>query len=207
MSVIVLMLISIISFILGSIPSGYLIGKIKGIDIRNVGSGNIGASNAFRVLGKKEGAMTLLLDMLKGLAIVALVWFIFKNRTFAEISAIFAVLGHDFSLFLKFKGGKGVATSYGVSLLFSAYSFIGIVLWLIILKLTKYASVASLLSFAIVLIIVAFINTDVSVKFLFITLFLLMLIRHSSNIVRLLQGKEHKINEKKAMKEANDGKT
>ncbi len=196
MSVIVLMLISIISFILGSIPSGYLIGKIKGIDIRNVGSGNIGASNAFRVLGKKEGAMTLLLDMLKGLAIVALVWFIFKNRTFAEISAIFAVLGHDFSLFLKFKGGKGVATSYGVSLLFSAYSFIGIVLWLIILKLTKYASVASLLSFAIVLIIVAFINTDVSVKFLFITLFLLMLIRHSSNIVRLLQGKEHKINEK-----------
>ncbi len=196
MSVIVVILISIISFILGSIPSGYLIGKIKGVDIRNVGSGNIGASNAFRVLGKKEGAITLLLDMLKGLAIVALVWFIFKSRTFAEISAFFAVLGHDFSLFLKFKGGKGVATTYGVSLVFSAYSFIGIVLWLIILKFTKYASVASLLSFFIVLTIVAFANTDISVKFLFITLFLLMLIRHSSNIVRLLQGKEHKINEK-----------
>ncbi|MGB9755294.1 MAG: glycerol-3-phosphate 1-O-acyltransferase PlsY [Desulfurella sp.] len=197
MSVIVIILISIVSFILGSIPSGYLIGKIKGVDIRKIGSGNIGASNAFRVLGKKEGAITLLLDMLKGLVIVAIVWFIFKKSIYAEISAVFAVLGHDFSLFLKFKGGKGVATTYGVCLLFSPYAFIGIALWLIILKITRYASLASLLSFGIALTIILFVNTNTNVKFLFITLFLLMLARHYSNIVRLLQGKEHKINEKK----------
>lgn len=193
----IIVIISIVSFILGSIPSGYLIGKVKGVDIRNIGSGNIGASNAFRVLGKKEGAMTLLLDMLKGLVIVAIVWLIFKNLIFAEISAVFAVLGHDFSVFLKFKGGKGVATTYGVCILFSAYAFFGIALWLIILKVTKYASLASLLSFGIVLAIILFVNTNIGVKLLFTALFLLMLIRHSSNVVRLLQGKEHKINEKK----------
>lgn len=200
----VIVIISIVSFILGSIPSGYLIGKVKGVDIRNIGSGNIGASNAFRVLGKKEGAMTLLLDMLKGLVTVAIVWLMFKNLIFAEISAVFAVLGHDFSIFLRFKGGKGVATTYGVCILFSTYAFFGIALWLLILKVTKYASLASLLSFGIVLAIILFVNTNISVKYLFITLFLLMLIRHYPNIVRLLQGKEHKINEKK-IKEADNG--
>lgn len=186
------------SFVIGSMPAGYLIGKLKGVDIRSKGSGNIGASNAFRVLGKKEGIFTLLFDMLKGLLVVSIVWFLFKNQTFTIVSAIFAVLGHDFSIFLNFKGGKGVATTYGVSLLFSVYSVVGLILWLIILKSTKYASLASLLSFGITSLIVIFANTDKSVKMLFVTLFIVMIIRHYQNILRLIQGKEHKIaNQKK----------
>jgi glycerol-3-phosphate acyltransferase PlsY len=186
-----LLLICFISYIFGSIPSGYIIGKLKGVDLRSKGSGNIGASNAFRVLGKKEGIMTLLFDMLKGFIPTILIWIFFKNQNFTELGALFTVLGHDFSVFLKFRGGKGVATSYGVSLFFSIYSLIGIFLWIAILKLTKYASLASILSFLVVTTIIFFINNNA--KFLFLVLFILILIKHYQNIKRLVLGQEHTI--------------
>jgi len=178
-------------FLLGSIPTGYIISKLNGIDIRQAGSGNIGASNAFRVLGKKEGALTLFFDMLKGFVSVLIVWIMYKDLTLSEIAAFFAVLGHDFSIFLKFKGGKGVATSYGVALFFTLYSLIGVFLWLIILKFTKYASLASLLSFFILTLIIVFTHKDL--MWLFFVLFILMIIKHYQNINRLIHGSEHKI--------------
>ncbi|MGC8790845.1 MAG: glycerol-3-phosphate 1-O-acyltransferase PlsY [Desulfurella sp.] len=190
-------LIAFFSFLIGSIPSGYLIGKTKGVDLKSTGSGNIGASNAYRVLGKKEALLTLLFDMAKGFIVVICV----KNLPFAQnlkeflipIAIVFVVLGHDFSIFLKFKGGKGVATTYGSILIYSNYAYIGLLLWLIILKITKYASLASLLSFSITVLLVLIFETSIKVKITFLILLCLMIIRHFSNIKRILEGKEHKI--------------
>ncbi|AHF96873.1 MAG: glycerol-3-phosphate 1-O-acyltransferase PlsY [Desulfurella sp.] len=190
-------LIAFFSFLIGSIPSGYLIGKTKGIDLKSTGSGNIGASNAYRVLGKKEALLTLLFDMAKGFIVVLCVEKIPFAQNLKEIlvpvSIVSVVLGHDFSIFLKFKGGKGVATTYGSILIYSNYAYIGLLLWLIILKITKYASLASLLSFSITVLLVLIFETSIKVKITFLILLCLMIIRHFSNIKRILEGKEHKI--------------
>jgi glycerol-3-phosphate acyltransferase PlsY len=190
-------LIAFFSFLIGSIPSGYLIGKTKGVDLKSTGSGNIGASNAYRVLGKKEALLTLLFDMAKGFIVVLCVEKIPFAQNLKEIlvpvSIVSVVLGHDFSIFLKFKGGKGVATTYGSILIYSNYAYIGLLLWLIILKITKYASLASLLSFSITVLLVLIFETSIKVKITFLILLCLMIIRHFSNIKRILEGKEHKI--------------
>ncbi|WP_291492994.1 glycerol-3-phosphate 1-O-acyltransferase PlsY [Desulfurella sp.] len=190
-------LIALFSFLIGSIPSGYLIGKTKGIDLKSTGSGNIGASNAYRVLGKKEALLTLLFDMAKGFIVVLCVEKIPFAQNLKEIlipvSIVSVVLGHDFSIFLKFKGGKGVATTYGSTLLYSNYAYVGLILWLIILKVTRYASLASLLSFSITVFFVLIFETSITVKLTFLILLGLMIIRHFSNIERILQGSEHKI--------------
>ncbi|PMP92679.1 MAG: acyl-phosphate glycerol 3-phosphate acyltransferase, partial [Desulfurella sp.] len=177
-------LIAFFSFLIGSIPSGYLIGKTKGIDLKSTGSGNIGASNAYRVLGKKEALLTLLFDMAKGFIVVLCVEKIPFAQNLKEIlvpvSIVSVVLGHDFSIFLKFKGGKGVATTYGSILIYSNYAYIGLLLWLIILKITKYASLASLLSFSITVLLVLIFETSIKVKITFLILLCLMIIRHFS---------------------------
>lgn len=188
-------LISVFAFLIGSVPSGYLIGKSKGVDLKSEGSGNIGASNVYRVLGKKEALLTLLFDMAKGFVVVLII----KQLPFTQkeilipIAIIFVVLGHDFSIFLRFKGGKGVATTYGSLLLYSNYAFVGLFAWLLILKATKYASLASLLSFAITTLLVIIFESSWIMKVVFIVLLGLMIIRHYSNINRLFTNSEHKI--------------
>ncbi|OSS41435.1 Acyl-phosphate:glycerol-3-phosphate O-acyltransferase PlsY [Desulfurella amilsii] len=190
-------LVSAFSFLIGSVPSGYLIGKSKGMDLKSEGSGNIGASNVYRVLGKKEALLTLLFDMAKGFVAVLIV----KQLPFTQnvkeilisISIIFVVLGHDFSIFLGFKGGKGVATTYGSILLYSNYAFVGLFLWILILKVTKYASLASLLSFTVTTLLVIIFESSLKMKIVFLILLGLMVIRHFSNITRLFTNSEHKI--------------
>jgi len=194
---ILLFLVSVFSFLIGSIPSGYLIGKNKGVDLKSEGSGNIGASNVYRVLGKKEALLTLIFDMTKGFIVVL----VLKLLPFAQnvkdilipIAIIFVVLGHDFSIFLKFKGGKGVATTYGSILLYSNYAFVGLFVWILILKVTKYASVASLLSFTVTTLLVIIFESGFKIKLVFLILLGLMVIRHFSNITRLFTNSEHKI--------------
>ena len=189
------LLAALISYLLGSIPFGWIIAKLKGVDIRSKGSGNIGATNVYRVVGKTEGFLTLLFDLLKGLAAVAIFSGLFPNHTYMGVVAGFsAVVGHDFSIFLKFKGGKGVATTYGVVLLlYPLAALIGMAIWIAILLTSKYSSLAALLSFTITTIIAIAGKIATVNKVLFIILLLLMFYRHKENIARLIKKEEHRI--------------
>src|SRR3954447_103889 len=150
----------VLSYLLGSIPTGFLVAKARGVDIRKFGSGNIGATNVFRYLGKPAGIFVLLVDALKGWVAVAGVasvilmwWFAGRSPTFHDalsVSAgVAAILGHNFTCWLHFKGGKGIATSAGVLLALVPLA-LGIILslWIVIFVLTRYVSLASIIAAA-----------------------------------------------------------
>lgn len=186
----------IAAFIIGSVPFGFLISKIKGVDIRNLGSGNIGATNVYRTIGKKEGALALILDFLKGVLTVVLLKTIFDttDQTVMYAAAIGVVLGHDFSLFLKFKGGKGVATTYGSAMVIAPYaSLSGMAVWIVILVSTRYSSIAALVSFSISTLICFLSYGNIKGVFFAFLLFL-MIIRHLPNIKRFYNKSENKLN-------------
>src|ERR1043166_6116571 len=140
------------AYLLGSIPTGFLVAKARGIDIRTVGSGNIGATNAFRILGKGPGILVLLVDALKGFAAVQLgalaLAKIFPGTPpeyLAITAGIAAILGHNFTCWLRFKGGKGIATSAGVLLALVPAGFaIALSTFLIVLALSRYVSLSSI---------------------------------------------------------------
>jgi glycerol-3-phosphate acyltransferase PlsY len=152
--ILIYLLTVIIAYLLGSIPFGVLVAKAKGVDIRSAGSGNIGATNAMRVLGKPAGILVLLLDALKGYAAVA--WLpVMLSRWLGEcrrlipvlpvIAGIGAVLGHNYTCWLKFKGGKGIATSAGVYLALAPWAvLIALVVFLLAVAVTRYVSVGSI---------------------------------------------------------------
>jgi glycerol-3-phosphate acyltransferase PlsY len=203
-------LTALVSYLLGSIPTGFLVGKARGIDIRRIGSGNIGATNVFRTFGTVAGVAVLLTDALKGFLAVALVaWLCWKTygtvggtftREWLEIDAgLAAVLGHNYTCWLHFKGGKGIATSAGVLLALVPYSLLIIfAIWILVLGLTRYVSLASIcasfsLPFATWL-------TGRSSTLILITsaMTVLAIYKHKSNIQRLFNGTETRIGIKKA---------
>lgn len=186
-------LLSVVAFLLGSVPTGMVIAGARGIDLRRAGSGNIGATNVLRTTGRVAGLLTLFGDGVKG-ALAVLIARHFGIGVFHEgIVGIFAVLGHNFSLFLKFKGGKGVATSIGVLSIYSPQTgLITIIIWLMTAFITRYSSLGALVSFGI-LPVSAFI-VDSRVKFpIFVFMAMMIFIRHRENIVRLMAGTEPKI--------------
>lgn len=198
------------SYLVGSVPFGYLAGKMHGVDLRECGSHNIGATNAGRVLGKKWGLIVFLADFLKGfLPVLLMICLLGGNPIEMEtgqagwlLGAIFAVvLGHTYTCFLGFKGGKGVATSAGA--LFALSPVIGvyaIVTWLSVMLAFRYVSLASIAA-AVVMVIVAWYEfcgdgtTTVAGKMFFCllaVLALLVIVKHRTNIVRLFNGTESK---------------
>lgn len=190
-------LISIIfAYLFGSIPTGYILAKFKGINIREVGSGNIGATNVTRALGKGAGALTLLGDALKGIIPVLIVRkFMSTNLQHPElllsITGISAVLGHVYSVFLRFKGGKGVATALGVLLaLTPPIAGITILIWLLVFALSRISSLSALTSFALMPISGFFFYHTKTYFYLTILLPLLIFYTHRENILRLLRGEE-----------------
>lgn len=183
----------IISYILGSVPFGLLVAKYSGIgDIRNQGSGNIGATNVLRTGGKKLGAVTLLLDALKGFIPVYLAGK-YSSETFAAFAALAAVLGHIFPVWLKFKGGKGVATTFAVyaALMPGLFVFIGI-LWLLVFYTFRISSLASLIAM-IAAPVVAWFFASGTVCIVSLILSLLVIYKHKGNILRLLRGEEKSV--------------
>jgi glycerol-3-phosphate acyltransferase PlsY len=189
-------LLAIFAFLFGSIPVGVIIAKAKGVDLKKVGSGNIGATNVLRSLGKWPAALTLLGDILKGTIAVALGRY-FGTGTFHEgLMGLSAVLGHNFSLFLGFRGGKGVATSLGVFILYSPKTaLITFIIWLVVVLMTKYSSLGALISFGLLpLNIVLFDSKEKLPVALLITTFII--IRHTDNIQRLIKGTERRIGER-----------
>lgn len=191
-----LLLWMIFAYLLGSIPTGYLIGKfLKGIDIREYGSGNPGATNVFRVVGKTAGIMALLLDCLKGyLPVQIFVHSVSQNEWHLAFIGLAAIAGHNWSVFLNFRGGKGVATSLGVFLaLLPGPTLIAIGFFLIAFLATQRVSVGSMLS-AISLCMSTWILTS-SRFFTSLTILctLLIFISHRKNIWRLIHNQEPKI--------------
>ena len=183
-------LIIIVSYLLGSIPFGFLLTKIfLKKDIRKIGSGNIGATNALRTGNKAIGYSTLLLDILK--AIIPILFIKIQYPEFVFISSLAVFLGHVFPIWLKFNGGKGVATYLGVLFCINyILGFIFIVTWLIVFLVSKYSSLSSLLSSLIIPIYYFYIN-DESYYF-FIIMFILIFYTHRENIKRLKNNTESK---------------
>ncbi len=141
-----LLLIALGAFILGSIPTGYLVARAKGVDIRQHGSGNIGATNVFRTLGKPLGIFVFLIDALKGFAAV---WLGIRYGAGCEwagiIAAVAAIAGHNYTPWLGFKGGKGIATSAGVLLALMPWAVLAIALvWIVVFNVSRYVSLASI---------------------------------------------------------------
>ncbi|MFA6666656.1 MAG: glycerol-3-phosphate 1-O-acyltransferase PlsY [Armatimonadota bacterium] len=186
-------------YLLGSIPFGLIIGKvICGIDIRKTGSGNIGATNVLRTLGPGPGGAVFILDVLKGFIPVFIAKDLFEGLPLLVIACgVAAVMGHTFSIFLKFRGGKGVATGLGVVFgLNPAIGAIGFGVWAVLVFLFRYVSLASILAVAAVA-SMCWVSGMNPIYSGFITLIsALIIIKHRSNIIRLLQGKEARWGEK-----------
>lgn len=193
----------VLCFLAGSIPFGFLVGKICGIDIRKEGSGNIGATNVFRVLGKKWGLLTFLLDMLKGfvpLVAAKYGWLahtenvgILPVNGYLILAGGLVILGHNFCPWLGFKGGKGMASSAGVLVaLMPAACMVTLGVWGSVFLLTRYVSVASI-AVAVLLPAAAYFLYPDTPSLLGLSLFLgvMAVWRHRSNIQRLLKGTEH----------------
>jgi glycerol-3-phosphate acyltransferase PlsY len=184
-----------LGYLIGSIPFGLILTKLFGYgDIRKIGSGNIGATNVLRTGNKKLAALTLLCDSLKG----ALAVYFLSSPDFAKMQmGAFIVLGHCFPVWLKFKGGKGVATALGVLLAAVPYAGLTACLtWLVTAKITKISSLSALVALAIAPIItLIFYGTYAALICVLITA--LIFYRHKDNIKRLLNGTEPKIGQKK----------
>ncbi|MDC0938049.1 glycerol-3-phosphate 1-O-acyltransferase PlsY [Pelagibacteraceae bacterium] len=184
--------VSAYSYFLGSIPFGLIITKIfLGKDIRNIGSGNIGTTNVLRTGKKSLAATTLLFDILKGYISVAIASKYFNELIY--LSALICFIGHIFPVWLKFKGGKGVATYLGIIL---GISFkLGIVFgvaWLLIAIIFRYSSLSSILSSMIVCVYSFYTSNEIQSYFLFIV-FAIIVFTHKENIIRLKESKENKI--------------
>lgn len=216
-------IIGLVAYLIGSVPFGFLIGKAHGIDIRTVGSKNIGATNVFRTVGKGPGLLAFLLDFLKGLVSAWLVPVLYHavsggDATLGEnlTGGILAVVGHTWPVFLHFKGGKGVATSAGM-LFAVAPAAIGIALgtWVVVMAIGRYVSLASILaSLALgvtVWIPAVFSNPnsslELTVRIILTVLALLVIVRHHANIGRLINGTENRFSfTKKQRERAKSGK-
>jgi glycerol-3-phosphate acyltransferase PlsY len=198
----------IISYLIGSIPTAYIFGwLLKGIDIRKFGSGNIGATNAFRVLGRVPGITVLLLDTLKGFVVAAVLanYFFLKSGSSAGdllwiIFGLSCVAGHIWTIFLGFKGGKGMATTLGVLLGLTlripglkTVLGIAILLWLVTFIFSRIVSLASLTSAIALPVLAVIFRQSAALIASSIMLSALVILRHKSNIKRLFQGKEPRI--------------
>ncbi|MGD8189184.1 glycerol-3-phosphate 1-O-acyltransferase PlsY [Brevibacillus ginsengisoli] len=186
----------VISYLLGSISFSYLIAKkVAGIDIRMHGSGNAGATNTLRVLGKGPAVLVLLLDACKGLAAMGITHLLTGGAPVAyAFAGIFAIIGHNWPVFYGFRGGKGIATTVGVALGLSPIAFlINAVITVSVIAITRFVSLGSLV-FATLLPILLFIFAkDPVFGWVSMCITIFAYVRHYSNIVNLLQGKERKL--------------
>ena len=198
-----LIIFLIVAYIVGSIPTGVIIGKkFKGIDIREHGSKNTGATNAYRVLGKQYGIIVLLADALKGWLPVFLASLFAISGWQLILIGVLTIVGHTLSPFLKFKGGKGVATSLGVFLFLVPHIVLILVaVFLIVAFTTKYVSLASVSVAGLFPILVLFMQTgkdrDWAMFGFSLVIGLFVIFKHKTNIERLLKGRENKFGSKK----------
>ena len=201
------------SYLLGSIPFGYLAGRLAGADIQQAGSGNIGATNVVRVLGKGYGYPVFALDVLKGFAAVKISILMAAGRPlewnspeiFGILAAMSSVLGHLYPPWLKFKGGKGVATSAGALLaLTPVATLIGVAIWIIVFWLTRYVSLASITAAVVLPIVILVVrshdqNNGKPLVYSSACVAAVVIWRHRSNLSRLMRGTEPRFTRKREL--------
>ncbi|MBQ2036104.1 MAG: glycerol-3-phosphate 1-O-acyltransferase PlsY [Peptococcaceae bacterium] len=200
-------LTAVIGYLLGSIPFGYVVGKAKGIDIRQHGSGNVGFTNVWRTLGIQYGLIVLLGDGWKGW-MSAFFGYMLAGESGVLIGSFMAVMGHMFSCFLKFKGGKGIATGGGV-LLFMSPITLAILLTEVALVclITRYMSLASILAAWLAPVLLYYFGAPNSYVIGIGVAAMVVIIRHIPNIKRLMNGTENKLGHKKKPEASAEGST
>ena len=193
------------SYLLGSIPFGYLAGRLVGIDIRQTGSGNVGATNVLRVLGKRYGYPVFALDVLKGFGAVKIAMLIAPGRPpewnspemFGILAAMASVFGHLYPPWLKFKGGKGVATSAGALLALAPIAtLVGVAIWTIVFWLTRYVSLASMIAAGVLPIVILVVSSQRPLVYSSACVATIVVWRHRSNLYRLMRGTEPRFTRK-----------
>lgn len=196
------------SYLIGSLPTAYLFGKmLKGIDIRKVGSGNVGATNALRILGKGPGITVLFIDILKGLIVVSFLGDYFRGKeilwpleNLRIIMGLCCICGHNWTIFLQFKGGKGIAATLGV-LLGLALKINGlniiigilIILWFVVFFLSRIVSLASMIAALGLPVLCIFFKQSNLMLLVSVVLCIFVIIRHKANLFRIIQGKEPRL--------------
>ena len=198
--------VSLIGYLFGSLPTGHLVGRFLGVDISKHGSGNIGATNVLRVLGRRWGYLVFFIDTLKGLLAVRTAFYLVQIAKIGVerielvgiLAAIMCILGHTFPIWLDFKGGKGVATSAGALLGLMPAAIVAIFfLWLIIFQLTRYVSLASIgaavaLPAVVGILILRKFVTDTALLYFSVLIAGVVIWRHRSNLKRLVNGTERR---------------
>ena len=188
----------VFAYLLGSVPVGVLLARMKGADPRKVGSGNIGATNVMRAAGKVTGALTLVGDILKGLLPVAVAFILGEPVIVVAAAGLAAFLGHLFPLFLGFKGGKGVATALGVYLRLDPFAvFITVIVFVLVLLKWRFVSLGSLVGVAAMPLLLYLLNAPDYYVYLALIIGALIFIKHRDNIRRLFAGTENKIGRSK----------
>lgn len=189
-----------VSYFIGSLPTGYLVARIfRGVDIRTVGSGSIGATNVRRLMGQGWAVFVTLVDMLKGaLALLLTVESASSDPWLLSLSALATVLGHNYPVWLRFRGGKGVATTYGTMFFIWPYNSFAIVLmsgalWYAVMTSTRYVSLASMVSLLALPAFFWMLDAPLPFILLALLLALLAIFRHRSNVSRLLEGRENPV--------------
>jgi glycerol-3-phosphate acyltransferase PlsY len=191
-----------LSYLIGAIPTAYIFGKVmKGIDIRQHGSGNVGATNAFRVLGKKAGTAVLVIDIIKGVIPVVFVAGFLAPYALGRIAAaVAAVCGHNWTCFLNFKGGKGIATTLGVLIGLTVAIpearpavALCVLSWSLCFAVTGIVSVSSLVAAVLLPVLMLVFNVPTSVVILSVVFCVFVVFRHRPNIHRILIGQEPKV--------------
>ena len=196
-----IVILMIVAYILGSIPNALWIGKaFKGIDVREHGSKNTGSTNAARVLGAKLGILTLILDISKGAIPTLIASMLLDSSISVILVGICAILGHSFSIFMKFKGGKAVATTVGVFIvLVPGAILLAAIIFFLVFGITRYVSLSSMIGAISLPIWIIIFYKNIPLTIFGIIIAILIIVRHKSNIQRLLNGTESKfsINKKK----------
>lgn len=203
MNMVFLAISLVLTYLIGAIPTAYIFGRVlKGIDIRTQGSGNVGATNAFRVLGKGPGIAVLIIDILKGIIPTTIIANVFGLREpwILVLLGLVAVAAHNWTVFLNFKGGKGIATSLGVLIGLTIQIsglrpvlLIVLTVWLSVFLVFGYVSAASIVAAIALPICMVLVNAPFILKMMSIVLCLFIVFRHRSNITRLIQGKENRV--------------
>jgi len=193
------LILILLAYLVGSIPFGLILSKhIAKRDIRSAGSGNIGATNVMRVLGKKLGVLTLMFDILKGAIFVILAEVVTHSEIWASLAGLAAFLGHLYPIYLKFRGGKGVATSVGIFLFLAPYALlVDIVIFLLVVYQTRYVSLGSIIAAALLPVILLVFSYSYVYVILAVIMGGFIILRHRDNIQKLRQGRETKFGEKK----------
>jgi glycerol-3-phosphate acyltransferase PlsY len=212
------LLTAVMAYLLGSIPTGFLVAKARGVDIRATGSGNIGATNVFRVLGKVPGIFVFAVDVLKGFVACEVVaglgcwvaghgfyWFAASNSPLAAewfpiLAGFVAVVGHNYTCWLGFKGGKGIATSAGVLLaLFTHALLVVLGIWVLVFAVGRYVSLASVAGSFWLPIFVWYFGYSHQRFWISAIMTALAIYKHKSNIQRLIAGTEHRFGDKESV--------